>query len=68
MEPIITFKIIDKRTGQEADVSEVYLSKGGEPAYRNKVNWYINEEGSLGILDSCADWTLPGDHYEAVAT
>ena len=64
---IESFKVIDKTTGKEADSSDVWVERGGHPAYRNKARFWLCSDGDLSLFDAVGnEIDVDQERYEAV--
>lgn len=68
----MTFKVIDKRTGREADADAVAeeLDQAGQltVVIPHKNGWVVDEDGGLCIADACGHYQyVDRKRFEAVA-
>ena len=65
------FKVIDKSTGQEAEIESVCKEKWARDGlaiagYRpHKCEWAIDNDGCLMLIDSSGNWIAAPDKYRA---
>lgn len=54
----MTFKVIDKKTGKEADTYEIALHEewANNLIYCDIEGWFIGEEGELILADECGNF------------
>ena len=63
------FKVIDKKTGKEADVEKIALKEewAQHLIYCDMDGFLIGEDGSLYLADECSHWAYaPPDRFEVV--
>lgn len=59
----MTFKVIDKNTGKEADTYDIALHEqwAKNLVYCDMEGWFIGEDGSLMLADECGNYAYPPD-------
>ena len=65
----MTFKVIDKKTGKEADTYEIALKEdwANRLIYCDIEGFYIGEDGYLMLADECGNYAYPPqDRFEVV--
>jgi hypothetical protein len=66
----MTFKVIDKTTGKEADTYNIALNEqwAKNLVYCDIEGWFIGEDGSLMLADECSNYAYPpdADRFEVV--
>lgn len=60
-QPRNTFKVIDTKTGEEADTYEIALHEEWAKSlmYCDMEGFAIGEDGTLYLLDECGKWEYP---------
>lgn len=63
----MTFTVIDKRTGQEADTREIALKEewAKHLVYCDMEGFAIEQDGTLILMDECGNYArCPSDRFE----
>lgn len=64
------FKVIDKKTGKEADIKAIALDDdvfASSLVYCDLDDWYVDAYGNLALLDECGSYDFPqDDRFEVV--
>lgn len=59
----MTFRVIDKKTGKEADTYKIALKEDWAKSliYCDMEGWFIGEDGYLMLADECGHYAYPPD-------
>jgi len=65
-----TFTVIDTKTGEEADISDIALHEhwAKRLCYCDMEGWAIEENGTLVLMDECGEFAYPpeADRFKVV--
>ena len=64
----LSFIVIDKQTGREANIGEIMKEEWASNLMRHDIEGFaIMESGGLALLDECGNWAYcPPDRFDIV--